>query len=1082
MGATRCVAVAPAGSLAASRTPKETWARFRRWQRGCFTIAMALVTAVSAGGEPSDRPIAFVSERDGNAEIYVINPDGSGLRNLTQHPASDTLPKWSPDGTRVAFLSDRDTTDERGGRTYRSRRLLAMSAEGHDTIELSEAAFDFAWSPRGDRVAYSRLAQEPSNAGVLYQTQVWIGSLDGSHELLADRGIRAAWSPDGTRLAVTSAEDWRSDVYTHTLSRVVVWDLAARAATDIHAVSGNFASNHVTMFRPLWMPDVSGLIATWEQTTSHSNLRGHGVLLMTPDGSDKGDLPVRAAEAISISPDGRSVLFVPVRQTAEQIYGAPFITDLGGADVRRLGQKPWYDVPPGRPSWSPESDAVVMDIGEWDVPSDLHIVKWDGSTPVRLTFEGGGQPDWQRAPTPMLPPLPSMAVVSPTEGDQLPRGSTSVRLSVRLSDYAGPWQWKLNGEFPSAGPGGGTTVSLGNTATIEGLEAGSLYTVDIAPVDAAGNVLEPHFHVQRRFAVAPPEPSPDLADTWIAFAVGRGEARSHIYRVRPDGSELTQITHVAARDRHPRWSPDGTRIAFDSKGRSEPTAVFVADLDGANRTRVTPAGLGAAEPDWSPDGRSVAFVGAATGRFSQIYAIDIDGSNLRQLTDVNNHVREPAWSPDGQAIAYTLGWWDNSDIAVVPAEGGASSPLWASAPGVEYSPAWSPDGRSLVFGRVVDSLYVAGLDARYDVRLDMPSTVRAWSPDGSMIVASYSDLYTLNADGTNRKRLDTPGSVDGGVDWSPFGAGRATAPDSVETQIRARLGRYVFPTGLLALWTGRSAAEVRPAGRGLWASDLVRLGASLCMPMDGEVSRGVIGRGGRIVAGSDFVISEGELYAINAIAPITVTLDKNAAWPAQPKSADAWAFAAAVQVAGHAPVAPSVRLRVTNEHTGTTVITGPSRGRFAALFASSDGDSVVQSGSTIAFQLIAASGYELGPLVRRVVRGADIELASMVVDIDARPDSVRALPNYPNPFNPETWLPFQLNQSADVDIRIYGADGALVRLLQLGSLPAGYYVSRDRAARWDGRNEAGETVAAGVYVTELRAGERRLLRRMVVGK
>ena len=113
---------------------------------------------------------------------------------------------------------------------------------------------------------------------------------------------------------------------------------------------------------------------------------------------------------------------------------------------------------------------------------------------------------------------------------------------------------------------------------------------------------------------------------------------------------------------------------------------------------------------------------------------------------------------------------------------------------------------------------------------------------------------------------------------------------------------------------------------------------------------------------------------------------------------------------------------------------------------------------------------------------ADVELASTLVEIDARPDAVRALPNYPNPFNPETWMPFQLDARADVDIRIYDARGELVRLLELGPLDAGYYVSRNRAARWDGRNANGEIAAGGVYFTELRAGEQRILRRMMLRK
>ncbi len=81
------------------------------------------------------------------------------------------------------------------------------------------------------------------------------------------------------------------------------------------------------------------------------------------------------------------------------------------------------------------------------------------------------------------------------------------------------------------------------------------------------------------------------------------------------------------------------------------------------------------------------------------------------------------------------------------------------------------------------------------------------------------------------------------------------------------------------------------------------------------------------------------------------------------------------------------------------------------------------------------------------------------------------LPNYPNPFNPETWIPYHLSESADVTLRIYAADGRLVRTLALGHQPAGIYESKNRAAYWDGRNTIGEHVASGLYLYTLTAGD-----------
>ena len=98
------------------------------------------------------------------------------------------------------------------------------------------------------------------------------------------------------------------------------------------------------------------------------------------------------------------------------------------------------------------------------------------------------------------------------------------------------------------------------------------------------------------------------------------------------------------------------------------------------------------------------------------------------------------------------------------------------------------------------------------------------------------------------------------------------------------------------------------------------------------------------------------------------------------------------------------------------------------------------------------------------------------------PEETALLPNYPNPFNPETWIPYQLAQGAEVEIAIYDVQGALVRRLALGYQAAGYYAERDRAAYWDGRNEGGESVVSGVYVYRLRAGDYAASRRMVIVK
>ena len=98
------------------------------------------------------------------------------------------------------------------------------------------------------------------------------------------------------------------------------------------------------------------------------------------------------------------------------------------------------------------------------------------------------------------------------------------------------------------------------------------------------------------------------------------------------------------------------------------------------------------------------------------------------------------------------------------------------------------------------------------------------------------------------------------------------------------------------------------------------------------------------------------------------------------------------------------------------------------------------------------------------------------------PKATALLANYPNPFNPETWIPYQLAKEADVTLRIYAIDGTLVRTLALGHQPAGLYHNRSRAASWDGRNAIGEPVASGLYFYTLTAGDFTATRKMLIRK
>ena len=113
---------------------------------------------------------------------------------------------------------------------------------------------------------------------------------------------------------------------------------------------------------------------------------------------------------------------------------------------------------------------------------------------------------------------------------------------------------------------------------------------------------------------------------------------------------------------------------------------------------------------------------------------------------------------------------------------------------------------------------------------------------------------------------------------------------------------------------------------------------------------------------------------------------------------------------------------------------------------------------------------------------AVLEQLLAAVQAEAVPKDTALMPNYPNPFNPETWIPYKLSEPAEVTVSIYGAEGYLVRTLTLGHQPAGVYQDKSRAAYWDGRNALGEPVASGLYFYTLKAGDFTATRKMLIRK
>ena len=145
------------------------------------------------------------------------------------------------------------------------------------------------------------------------------------------------------------------------------------------------------------------------------------------------------------------------------------------------------------------------------------------------------------------------------------------------------------------------------------------------------------------------------------------------------------------------------------------------------------------------------------------------------------------------------------------------------------------------------------------------------------------------------------------------------------------------------------------------------------------------------------------------------------------------------------------------------------RAVFAALVAANAGAPAHLTHTAKTLQDYVQQAEQRGLLDANFQRG--LAVLEALLEPFLIPDETALLRNYPNPFNPETWIPYQLSKPADVTFSIYSVNGRLVRTLSLGYQAAGVYRSKSRAAYWDGCNALGESVASGVYFYTLTAGE-----------
>jgi Tol biopolymer transport system component len=278
--------------------------RALRWCGVAFlavSLGGASASATNAAFPGRNGLIAFSSLRDGNYELYSMQPDASHQTRLTQNPAADIDPAWSPDGTRIAFTSDRDRNPE----------IDVMNADGSGVVQLTASPgfnVDPSWSPDGKRIAFTS-----NRAG---NDDIYVMNADGSGQtqLTVDPATddTAAWSPDGTTIAFASARSGSSSIYVMAADGSNVRRLTSGPGSDVS---------------PAWSPDGKRIAFASDRDGNYE------IYVMNADGTEPTRLTRNFAADLdpAWSPDGKAIAFTSARDGNYEIYA---MADDGSGQTR----------------------------------------------------------------------------------------------------------------------------------------------------------------------------------------------------------------------------------------------------------------------------------------------------------------------------------------------------------------------------------------------------------------------------------------------------------------------------------------------------------------------------------------------------------------------------------------------------------------------------------------------------------------------------------------------------------------------------------------------------------------------------